>query len=99
MDSREHANKINDELVVAIRQANLVVADLTGQSALTYFEAGLALGLGKPVVWTCEEAESRDKKLCLETRQQVVTTWTREKLDDFALRLAQRIEAAFGRPQ
>lgn len=99
VDSREHANKINDELVVAIRQANLVVADLTGQSALTYFEAGLALGLGKPVVWTCEEAESRDKKLCLETRQQVVTTWTREKLDDFALRLAQRIEAAFGRPQ
>lgn len=98
VDSREHANKINDELIVALRQATIVVADLTGQSAQTYFEAGLAIGLGKPVFWTCEEGEARDKKLCLDVRQQVVTTWTREKLDDFALRLAQRIEAALGRP-
>ena len=97
VDSREHANRVSDELVVELRRADCVVADLTGQSPLAFFEAGLAIGLGKPVFWTCEEGEARDKKLFLETRQYVVTTWTRDKLDDFARRLAQRIEASLGR--
>ena len=98
VDSKEHANKINDEIVVELRHADCVVADLTGQNPLAYFEAGLAIGLGKPVFWTCEEGEARDKKLFLETRQYLVTTWTRDKLDDFSRRLAQRIEATLGRP-
>jgi hypothetical protein len=98
VDSKEHGNKITDELIVELRRADVVIADLTGQPPLAYFEAGLALGLGKPVFWTCEEAEARDKKLWLDTRQAVVTTWTRDKLDDFARRLAKRIEAALGRP-
>ena len=98
VDNHEHANKINDELIVNVRQASIIIADLTGQSALSYFEAGLALGLGKPIFWTCEENEARDKKLLVETRQYVITTWTRDKLDAFATRLAQRIEATLGRP-
>ena len=97
-ENKEHANKITDELIVDLRRATLVVADLTGQNPLTYFAAGLATGLGKPVFWTCEEGEARDKKLWLETRQYGVTTWTREKPDEFSRRLAQRIEAALGRP-
>lgn len=98
VDSKEHGNKVTDELIVAIRRADIAVADLTGQAPLAYFEAGLALGLGKPVFWTCEESEARDKKLWLDTRQIVVTPWTRDKLDDFSRRLATRIEAALGRP-
>lgn len=97
-ENKEHANKITDELIVDLRRASLVTADLTGQNPLAYFAAGLAVGLGKPVFWTCEEGEARDKKLWLEARQYVVTTWTRDKLDDFARRLAQRMEAALGRP-
>jgi hypothetical protein len=98
VDSKEHANKVSDEIVVELRRADCVVVDLTGQSPLAYFEAGLATGFGKPVFWTCEEGEARDKKLFVETRQYIVTTWTRDKLDDFARRLAQRIEASLGRP-
>jgi len=98
IDSREHLNKVTDELIVDLRNAAIMVVDLTGQSPLAFFEAGLAIGLGKPIFWTCEETEARDKKLFLETRQYVVTTWTRDKLDDFARRLTQRIEAALGRP-
>jgi len=98
VDSKEHANKITDDLIVELRRADIVVADLTGQAPLAYFQAGLAIGLGKPVFWTCEEGEARDKKLWLETRQYIVTTWSRDKLPDFARRLTQRIEAALGRP-
>ena len=99
IDSREHANKITDEQIVDLRRASIVVADLTGQSPLAFFGAGLAVGLGKPLFWTCEESEARDKKLFVDTRQVVVTPWTRDKLDDFARRLAQRVEAVLGRPQ
>jgi hypothetical protein len=95
-DSKECANKITDEIIVALRKARCVVADLTGQSQLVYFQAGLAIGLGKPVFWTCEAAELADKKLMVDTRQQIVTSWTRDKLPEFASRLAARIEASLG---
>ncbi len=98
VENKEYGNKITDDLIVDLRRCTFLVADVTGQSPLAYFEAGLALGLGKPVFWTCEEAEARDKKLWLDTRQMVVTPWARDKADDFARRLGKRIEAALGRP-
>ena len=94
-DSKECANKITDEIIVGIRKARCVVADLTGQSQLVYFQAGLATGLGKPVFWTCEATELADKKLMVDTRQQIITPWTRDKLPEFAARLATRISASF----
>jgi len=93
VENREQLNKINDELIVSLRRAAFVIADLTGQAPMTYFVAGFAGGLGKPVFWTCEESEARDKRLWLETRQSIITTWTRDKPEVFAARLAQRIEA------
>lgn len=95
-DSKECANKITDEIIVATRKARCVVADLTGQSPLVFFQAGLAIGLGKPVFWTCDAAELADKKLMVDTRQYIITPWTRDKLPEFAARLAARIEASLG---
>jgi hypothetical protein len=95
-DSKECANKITDEIIIGIRKARIVVADLTGQSQLVYFQAGLALGLGKPVFWACEATELADKKLMVDTRQQIITPWTRDKLPEFAARLAARIVASLG---
>ena len=99
VDHREHGSKITDEQIVDLRRASIVVADLTGQSPLAAFGAGLSTGLGKPLFWTCEENEARDKRLFVDTRQVVLVPWTRDKLDDFARRLAQRVEAVLGRPQ
>ncbi len=98
IDNREHANKINDEMIVGVRHSRILIADLTGHSPLAYFQAGLAAGLGKPVFWTCEERTAQEKKLHLEIRQNLVTTWSQDKLEEFAHRLHQRIEAALGRP-
>jgi len=94
VDTKEAANKITDEVLVELRRARCVVADLTGQNASAYFQAAFAMGLGKPVFWTCEATEISDKKLLVDTRQQVITPWTREKLPEFARRLAARISAA-----
>jgi hypothetical protein len=96
IDTKESGTKVTDELIVALRKARCVVADLTGQSPLVYFQAGLALGLGKPLFWICEASELADKKLMVETRQYIITPWTRDKLSEFAARLAARIEASLG---
>ena len=53
VDRIPHNDNINDKILAGIRQAQFIVADFTRQRQNVYFEAGLALGLGRPVVWTC----------------------------------------------
>jgi nucleoside 2-deoxyribosyltransferase len=55
IDLKEHNNKICDEIVLEIRRSKFVVADFTGNRGGVYFEAGLAYGLGLPVIWTVRE--------------------------------------------
>ncbi|WP_141237063.1 hypothetical protein [Sphingopyxis sp. GW247-27LB] len=59
IDRKEHVNKIDDEIIAEIRRSRFLVADFTSQPASprggVYFEAGFALALGKPVIWTCRE--------------------------------------------
>lgn len=52
IDELEHNNKICDQIVAEIRRSKYVVADFTGNRGSVYFEAGLAQGLGLPVIWT-----------------------------------------------
>jgi hypothetical protein len=53
VDRIQHNEKIDDRIVAEIRRSGLLVADFTGQRPGVYFEAGLATGLGIPVIWTC----------------------------------------------
>lgn len=57
IDSKEHANKIDDEIIAEIRRSRFVVADFTSEidkpRGGVYFEAGFAKGLGIEVIWTC----------------------------------------------
>lgn len=54
IDQKHHNNRIDDAIVAEIRRSALVVADFTGNRGGVYFEAGLAQGLGIPVIWTCQ---------------------------------------------
>lgn len=93
LDNHEHANKIDDEIVRQIRRSRFVVADFTGQSEGVYFEAGFALGLDLPVIWTCRDAEVT--KLHFDIRQYNCIAWKDEV--DLAASLHRRIEALIGR--
>ena len=53
IDKVHHHEKIDDQILRHIRESDFVVADLTGHRGGVYFEAGFALALGKPVIWTC----------------------------------------------
>jgi Nucleoside 2-deoxyribosyltransferase len=55
IDQKEHNNEITDEIMAEIRNAQFIVADFTGHRAGVYYEAGFAMGLGRPVIWSCRE--------------------------------------------
>lgn len=93
VDVLEHNNKIDDLIIDEIRQSSLLVADFTGHRGGVYFEAGFAMGLGIPVIWTCREGH--EKCLHFDTRQYNHIIWSGP--DDLRMRLTSRIGATVGR--
>ena len=83
---------IDDRIIADIRRSKFLVADFTGQKHGVYFEAGLALGFGKPVIWLVRENEF--DKLHFDTRQYNHIGWTEPQ--DLRARLFNRIEATIG---
>jgi len=104
IDKKEHANKIDDEIVAEIRRSRFVVADFTcgvvsdnGKSVGiprggVYYEAGFAQGLGMPVIWTVREDQI--DLVHFDTRQFNHIAW--KDADDLRIRLTRRIAAVIG---
>jgi len=57
VDTINRPGLIDVQMMVDIRAAAFVVADLTAHSHGAYWEAGFAAGLGKPVIYTCEASD------------------------------------------
>ena len=95
IDQHQHNNRIDDEIIAMIRKSKFVVADFTGGRGGVYFEAGYALGLGLPVVWTVRKRAL--KRIHFDTRQYSFITWEFDKLPEFQKALLDRIEATIGR--
>lgn len=81
--------KICDEIIAQIQRSRFVVADFTGQRNGVYFEAGYAMGLGIPVIWSCQASEIREGKLHFDTRQYNHIDW--ETPEELMKRLYNRI--------
>jgi hypothetical protein len=94
MSEHEHNNSITDEMLVQIRNSEFVVADVTGQRPNVYFDAGFALALGRPVIWSCREAEAG--AIHFDTRQFSHILW--QTPADLRRLLAARVKATI-RPQ
>jgi nucleoside 2-deoxyribosyltransferase len=92
IDSKEHVNKICDEIIAEIRRSRFVVADFTGQRGGVYYESGYAAGRDIPVIWTCRKDEL--PKLHFDIRQYNCIDW--ETPQELARRLKARIEAVIG---
>jgi len=89
MDLVEHNEKICDKMVAEIRTCQFLVADVTLQRPNVYFEGGFAMGLGRPVIWTCREDDR--KQVQFDTRQYNHIFWKDPK--DLRTKLRDRIRA------
>jgi len=89
IDKVEHNEKICDKIIAEIKRSGLLIADFTGQRPGVYFEAGYAMGLGIPVIWTCNKEDV--DKLHFDTRQYNHIIW--EKPSDLCNKLKNRINA------
>lgn len=84
VDRIEHNDKIDDVILSEIRRSGLVIADFSLHRQGVYFEAGFALGLGIPVIWTCRREDMENAHF--DTRQYNHIDWAdvpelRERLD------------------
>ena len=102
VDHVEHNDKICDRIVAEIRESALVVADFTGHRGGVYFEAGLAKGLGMPLIWTCRDDGEQDtnglRRAHFDTRQYNHITWQTGQEDTLRKRIEDRIRATIKPP-
>lgn len=94
IDEVQHVNRIDDEIMAQIRRSKFVIADFTGQRGGVYFEAGYALGLGLPVIWTVR-SDALDQTH-FDNRQYNFLKWEPSDLPAFRRALEARIVAILG---
>jgi nucleoside 2-deoxyribosyltransferase len=70
-----------------IRNSQFIVADFTGQRAGVYYEAGFAMGLGRPVIWCCRKDDV--DKLHFDTNHKNHIVW--ESAEELKQKLYTRI--------
>ena len=96
IDNKKDVNKLDDEIIAAIRESLFVIADFThgdeGLRGSVYYEAGFAHGLGKDVIFTCQEDTIR--KLHFDVRQYAFIGW--KTPEDLRKGLLDRIRARVG---
>ncbi len=92
IDAKEHINGISDEILAEIRRSRFLVADYTHMNNGVYFEAGVAVGLGIPLIPTCR-ADHLDK-LHFDIKHINTLKW--ESPEQLARDLAKRIAGVIG---
>lgn len=96
IDRKPDANKIDDDIIAEIRRSRFLVSDMThgegGARGSVYFEAGFAMGLDIPIIYTCR-SDLMDE-VHFDTRQYAYIVW--ETPDDLRKGLMDRIRARIG---
>lgn len=88
----EHNQSIPQEIDYEIRNATFVVADLTTQNNGAYYEAGLAKGYGKDVIFTCHKDDFEN--IHFDTKQIITIKWS--EAEAFTEALFKRIKYTVG---
>jgi nucleoside 2-deoxyribosyltransferase len=77
------AGIIDDLMREQIRDSAFVLADLTHENSGAYWEAGYAEGLGKPVIYICEQEKFEDAKTHFDTNHLTTVPWSRNSPESF----------------
>lgn len=79
IDQAPHNERIDVKIMADIKESRFVVADVTEQKAGVYFEAGYAMGMGIPVIWSVSQSDLGN--VHFDTRQYCHIVW--ESKEDF----------------
>ena len=77
------AGIIDNIMRVQIRDAAFVIAELSHDNLGAYWEAGYAEGLGKPVIYICEQKKFDEKSTHFDTNHCTTVFWNRDNDEDF----------------
>lgn len=77
------AGVIDNIMRVQIRDTAFVIADLTHDNFGAYWEAGYAEGLGKPVIYICEQKKFDEKSTHFDTNHCTTVLWSRDDDEGF----------------
>ena len=98
IDRKADANKLDDEIIAEIRRSRFLVADMThgkkGARGSVYFEAGFAMGLDIPIIYTCRCDFM--SKVQFDIQQYAHIVWKKGEEAKLQDRLLQRILARIG---
>lgn len=94
IDREKFEKKICEQILIEIHAAQFVIADFTHHRGGVYFEAGYALALGKPVIWSCRQDEFND--VHFDTRQYPHIVWNSE--EELGAEIQARLNALLARP-
>jgi hypothetical protein len=93
----EHRSGLIDHRLQAeIRRSRFLIADLTGKNLGAYWEAGFAQGLGKIVVYTCEDRYFKKRNaIHFDTAHHTVIKWNADDMNEACIQLASLIRNDF----
>lgn len=72
-NTTEHDKAISDEIIAKLKSSCIVIADFTNHRNSVHFEAGFAMGMKIPIIWTCQEGHTEN--LSFDTRQYPHLVW------------------------
>jgi hypothetical protein len=93
LDEGQPAGLIDDQLRVRIRTSWFLVAELTTENRGVYWEAGFAEGLGRPVIYTCQESKSKELQTHFDTNHHLTVVWEPDKFAEAGEKLKATIRA------
>lgn len=93
VDGEPHNDRIDLRIMMEIKNSRFLIADFSQQRHGVYFEAGYALGLGIPVIWSVRSADK--ESLHFDTRQYNHIIW--ETNDDLKSQILTYITAIIGK--
>jgi len=86
--STDHDKAISDEIIAKLKSSRIVIADFTNHRNSVYFEAGFAMGMKIPIIWTCKKGHIDE--LSFDTRQYPHLEW--KDGEDLKKQISDRIQ-------
>lgn len=87
-NNTEHDKSITDEIIGKLKSSRIVIADFTNHRNSVYFEAGFAMGMKIPIIWTVQKGH--EENMSFDTRQYPHIVW--ENGEDLKKQIMDRIK-------